>query len=329
MEGQAIADPGAHKSGMLSSALAAEGVVQFFRARFAEARVPLRRVAEFGPVDGEREHAFRFGMSPCVHGLAFLGMADMVLGDVESALAASAQAVAIARQLGHPGSLALALQYRCIVLTTLEEFAASGEHSDELAALATRHELRHWLTLARMQRGIEMMMSGDVAAGFAQCQQYMTAVEALGVRMATVQHLIVSATAALLGGRIEEGQGMMSQAEREMDNGNMRVYAPDVARIRARLRWAADPAGGREEYARALALCARLGARLTLLRTAAEFATLLADTGALDDARRVLREAWDSFPPSQRGARMFTRIGAQLSALERGFAEPREQRLPG
>jgi hypothetical protein len=51
----------------------------------------------------------------------------------------------------------------------------------------------------------------------------------------------------------------------------------------------------------------------------------------------VLREAWDSFDPAQRTARLFTRIGAQLSALsnsasadqEGAHSDRREKRLPG
>ena len=313
---QARAMPAGRDDGQLLAAHTALGVVQFLGGHAAGARAALEPVLTLWRADGERELAFRFGMSPAVQAHAFLGIVLVMLGEPARGRDIGHRAIDIARQIDHPGSLALALQYHCTLLMALEEVVACRPFSDELAALATRHELRHWLTIARLQRGVEMIAMGDFAAGLALHGPAAAAVDAMGVRMSKGQQLVLLAMVALKTAQLDEGLALMDQAQATMDDGGMRYFEPEVLRLRARLLWPRDVLAARAAFELAREAALAQHSLLAMLRIASDAAALMAQAGDLDEARAWLLPAWLAFAgPERRHGAIFTRIGQQLAAL--------------
>ncbi len=96
------------------------------------------------------------GTRPDVHGTAFAAHAHWMLGHDEQALAACRRAIALAREIDHPYSLAVALAYGCITLQMLGDVAEMSRTVDELHALCQRYGFayyREWALILRAWAG--------------------------------------------------------------------------------------------------------------------------------------------------------------------------------
>jgi DNA-binding winged helix-turn-helix (wHTH) protein len=92
-------------------------------------------LALYDPIS-HRSLTNQIGMHPHVNLLAFLGIVLSCLGYPEQGLAQSNAAIAEARRLGHPPSLAVGLTNGCVVLSLVGDSPAVGKWADELAAVA-------------------------------------------------------------------------------------------------------------------------------------------------------------------------------------------------
>ena len=84
------------------------------------------------------------GFDPRVTTQTYLGIVLCCLGYPEEALARINAAIAEARKLAHPPSLAVCVATGGIVLTLVGANAVLGEWTDEMAAVAVKHGFSYW-----------------------------------------------------------------------------------------------------------------------------------------------------------------------------------------
>ncbi|NIQ90833.1 MAG: hypothetical protein GWN93_18220 [Deltaproteobacteria bacterium] len=105
------------------------------------------------------------------------------LGYPEQALSRSQEALALARELGHPFSLADVLCYAgCMFNEMRRDAQALKDNAEELMRLANEKSFAGWLGMGTRFRGEALAMLGQVQEGMAQMREGMAAMQSIGVR---------------------------------------------------------------------------------------------------------------------------------------------------
>jgi tetratricopeptide (TPR) repeat protein len=130
--------------------------------------------------DQRRVPVFRMGHDP---GVACRGLAAMtlwLLGYPEQAQARVHEGLALARELSHPFSLALAWCYTAYVYQFRRDVPAVHEQAEAAVALATEQGFPLWAAWGTSVRGWALAMQGQGEPGMAQVRQGIVAVRATG-----------------------------------------------------------------------------------------------------------------------------------------------------
>lgn len=125
----------------------------YWQGDFVSARQHLERVRGRYQATDHLRHACEFGEDAGVTAAAYQSWVLWFLGFPEQARAASVQAVAHARQLDHPFSLAYALTFASILRCRLRQPEAALELAQENLALSTRHDFPLWQIGAALSTG--------------------------------------------------------------------------------------------------------------------------------------------------------------------------------
>jgi DNA-binding SARP family transcriptional activator len=89
-------------------------------------------------------HLWTIGTRPDVHGMAWSAHAHWLLGHDEEALTTSREAIALARSVDHPYSLAVALAYASITNHLRQDLAALRDTVEELQQLCARYGFAYY-----------------------------------------------------------------------------------------------------------------------------------------------------------------------------------------
>ena len=136
-----------------------------FAGRFASSRSHLEEVlALYDPIS-HRSLVHQAGIHPQVDSQAYLGIVLFCLGFPDQALARTNAAIAEARRLAHPPSLAVSLAIGAMLLSLVGDDAVLGEWADQLVALATEQGFPYWRAQGAIYRGWVKVRNGDVAEG--------------------------------------------------------------------------------------------------------------------------------------------------------------------
>jgi predicted ATPase len=155
-----------------------------YGGRFTESRSHLEAgLALYDPIS-HRSLVHQVGYSPQVLSQAFLGIVLFCLGFPDQALAQSGTAIAEARRLAHPPSLAVNLGQGARLLSLIGDNAALDERAGQLAAVATEQGFSHWRAEGTIFRGWIKVRNGDVAEGISVLRSGSAAYSATGVNSA-------------------------------------------------------------------------------------------------------------------------------------------------
>lgn len=99
-------------------------------------------------------------VDPGVGGRSFTAWALLMLGYPDQALALSRQAIASARELGYPYTVAYRLHVNCIFHQLLGDATTVRGRSEELVALATEQGFPHFVGSGTSFRGWATMALG-------------------------------------------------------------------------------------------------------------------------------------------------------------------------
>ena len=147
--------------GMLMEALFLPGVTAVFRGEFAAARADCTRGLELDDRDRTRSWAAVTGEDSGVAHRCFLSVAMWHLGHVDQALRINQEAVALARAIGQPFSIAFALEHRTWLCLQCRLSAEARAVAEEEIALADRPGLR---TLAGLGQPLQGGLPGPRGA---------------------------------------------------------------------------------------------------------------------------------------------------------------------
>ena len=267
-----------------------------FAGRFASSRSHLEEVlALYDPIS-HRSLVHQAGIHPQVIAQAYLGIVLFCLGFPDQALARSNAAIAEARRLAHPPSLAVSLAIGARLLSLVGDNAALGERADQLVAVATEQGFPFWRAQGTIYRGWVKVKNGDVAEGISLLRSGSTAYRATGAELWMPHHIALLARACEIAGQIEEAVTLLDDALQIVERTGERWFAAELNRHKGQLLLRQGHSEAAEElYRKALSIAEEQEAKLWELRAAVSLARLRRDQGRRAEARDLLAPVYGWF----------------------------------
>jgi predicted ATPase len=267
-----------------------------FVGRFAASRSHSEEaLALYDPIS-HGSLVYQGGIHPQVGSHAHSGIDLFCLGYPDQALARCNVAIAEARRLAHPPSLALSLDLGARLLTHIGEKAALGERADELVAVAIEQDFAVWRVQGMIYRGWVKVKNGDVTEGMSILRSGSSAYRATGAETWMPHYIALLAGACEIAGQVEEALALLNDALQIVERTGERFFAAELSRHKGRLLLQQGHSEAAEElYRKALSIAEEQEAKLWELRAAASLARLRRDQGRHTEARDLLAPVYGWF----------------------------------
>ena len=267
-----------------------------FAGKFATSRSHFEQgLAHYDPIF-HRSLAHQVGNYTHVNSQSLLGIVLFCLGYPDQALAQSNAAIAEARRLAHPPSLAMNLGVVARLLSLIGDNAALGERVDQLVAVTTEQGFPHWGAVGTIYRGWVKVKNGDLAERISLLRCGSTAYRASGAEMYLPHYIALLARAGEIAGQIEETVTLLDDALQIVERTGERWLEAELNRHKGQLLLRQGHSAAAEElYRKALSIAEEQEAKLWELRAAVSLARLLSAQGQREQARELLAPVYGWF----------------------------------
>ncbi len=194
------------------------------------------------------KHAVLFGQEPGVLCHLYAGWSTWWLGRFDEARRHAQRALELARTLGHPHTLAMALDHACALEFYLQEFEEGRALVSEQLEISKRYGFSMWSAMAGLRTAWLDCLAGEFESGIARMKAGLTAFRATGAEIARPLHLSYLARAYLASGQGEEGLTVVDDALGAAQATREGHYVAELHRLGGELALQAD--GGLSERAR-------------------------------------------------------------------------------
>jgi len=221
------------------------------------------------------------------------------LGYPEQALQRSNEAVALARELSDPGSLALALRFLAALHHLRLETRAVREQAEATIALAAEHGLGLWGEWAGTLLGWALVQQGQEEPGIAQMRRSLATFQAAGTAHDMPYQLALFAEAYATVGQTEEALSAVDEALTTAEAAGGCYYEAELHRLKGELLLTrskgAPPVQAEACFQQAISVARRQRARSWELRAAMSLSRLWQKQGKKKRARQRLAQIYDWF----------------------------------
>ena len=250
--------------------------------------------------DRHHHQTFRYGghdPGTCCRQMA--AHALCLLGYPDQAVAQAREALALARELGHPASVALALIDLSVVHQYRREPRLTREQADMTAAFCAEHSIGpNLISAGAVMRGWAMAAEYGSGTGVAEAQLGLEALQTRGARFKRSYYLALLGETYARAGLLEEASAAVSDGLALAETTGERFWVAEIYRLRGEflLAGASDNRQEAEDlFNRALDSAHAQGAKLLELRTTASLARLWAERGERVRAQELLASVRGSF----------------------------------
>jgi predicted ATPase len=272
------------------------GVGLFFRAEFSRALPHLQRSLDFYDQARHRPpkltpHDVRVTCE------SFVAWTLLLLGQPDQALAQSRSALAWARELSQPYTLASALHVNCVFHQLRGQGAILQERADELVALATEHGFPVFVGTGAYFRAWAMLeMGGSIEETISMMRWGLATKRATGAEIKVPYYLGLLAQAHRRANRIAEGMSLLNEAPEVVERTDERWYEAELYRLMAEaLITRSDLDEAQRWLDRALHTAQKQEARFWELRAGTRMACLWRDQGRRTEAHDLLAPIYGCF----------------------------------
>jgi predicted ATPase len=274
------------------------GFVSFGLGEYTAARTHLQQVISFyEPQEHHQSLVSLRGLDAGVSALSFDACCLWVLGYPAQASKRSEEALALARELGHPFSLADGLAYGgCMYNKMRRDAEVLKDHAEELMRLSNEKSFVDWLGNGICYRGEALAMLGQVQEGKAHIREGMAVRRSTGARCYLAGVVGSLAEAQAKAGQPEEGLATLAEALALVEETDERHWEAELNRLRAELLlMQGDEAEAEASLHKAVEVARRQRAKSWELRATTSLCRLWQAQGRMDEARQVLAEIYGWF----------------------------------
>jgi predicted ATPase len=281
---------------LLLEAHFANGNSSFCLGEFASARTHIEHGVSL--YDSREHHALALSYGsydPGVGCLCYTASARWFLGYPDQALKSSRDAVALARELGHPFSLVYALLFAAMFHQWRQEADIVEDLAEAGTALAIEEGSPFWEAWGSMLRGWGLARQGQGEEGI---REGLTAWQATGSDVFRSYYLGVLAEAYGQAGRIEEGLTTLAEALAFVEKTDERFAEAELHRLNGELllqQSDLNAPAAETSFQQALTVARSQQARLWELRAAARLARLWQQQGRRAEAHALLADVYNWF----------------------------------
>jgi class 3 adenylate cyclase/predicted ATPase len=246
------------------------------------------------------------GHNPGVCCRDFGALALWLLGYPDRALKSSQEAVAMARELAHPFSLAEALGYASWLSQFRREVQAVSEYAEVVGVLSTEEGLPYWQEQGLVLQGWALGMLGQSEEGIVQIRSGIDAMWAMSKKWQVPYYLTLLAEVYVKSEQVSEGLSALAEGLEVLDTRGVNFYTAELHRLKGELLLiqAHQEVEDKEKTAQveaegcfrqALEVACRQQAKSFELRAAMSLSRLWQKQGKKEEARRLLSEIYGWF----------------------------------
>jgi class 3 adenylate cyclase/predicted ATPase len=276
----------------------AVGIVSFHRGELAPARTHLEQACAHYDAPQHRLLAFLYVFDPFVASASHLSCSLFALGHPEQARARADAALTWARELGHPGSLALALSNTCLLAQFAGDRRVVQKQADELHALASEQGFAFYAANAMIFEGWSLAPQPREAEGVARIREGIDALTATGAALFVPHFLVLLAQVQQSHSQITQAEETLADALAWVRRTGERYYQAELLRNRGELllaRPTPDPTTAERCLIEALETARCQQAKMWELRAAVSLARLWAHQGKRAQAADLLASVYGWF----------------------------------
>jgi len=274
------------------------GYLLVHMGEFLSARSHLEKALEAYEPQKHQRLITVFTLDMGVSCLSWLSWVLFFLGYPDQALQRSGEAIALARQISHPFSFAVALA----VATTLHVYALDVEGTRELAEeaieICRQKGFTFWFGVASAFRGLALAWRGEYHGGISLMREGERVWRASGAVIGLPEYLIVLAEVLGYAGHVEKGLGALEEAFEMLNKSGETMYLAELHRIKGDLllkHLNENQAEAEACYREAIEIARMQEAKTLELRATTSLSSLLSKQGRRDEARKILVEIYRWF----------------------------------
>ena len=276
----------------------AAGSTMFFRGELQRARAHFEHAASlYLPADHAALDS-SFVSDPGVISLAHGALTLWRLGLPDQALSTCDRAVALAREIAHPSSLAHALFHAAEIRQFRGDFAGAIEMATGSIELSASSGLSYWLGLATAARGAALVRTNHFETGIAEVMKGVEIFHSTGTDLDLTYAMRIVAEASLVVSRPEEALAAVDRSLAAVESSNVRLEQPELERLRGEAILMRSSNGSEEAedcFKRSLEVARRQNAKSWELRTAMSLTRLLRQQGRGSESGATLAEIYGWF----------------------------------
>jgi predicted ATPase len=274
------------------------GFILFGLGEYAQAHAHLQQMISFyEPQQHHHSMVRQHGSDAGVSALAYNACCLWCLGYPEQAAKQSQEALALARELGHPFSSADVLTYGgCVFNQMRQDAPALKDNAEELMRLSRVVNFQDWLNTGICSRGAALIKLGHVQEGIAQMREGLAARRSSGswCYLSGISGALAEAQAK--AGQPAEGLATLAETLVLVQETGERYYEAELHRLKGELLlMQGDEAEAEASLQKAVEVARRQQARSWELRATVSLCHLWRKQGRVDEARQKLTEIYDWF----------------------------------
>jgi predicted ATPase len=247
--------------------------------------------------------------------LSLAAHALWLLGYPNRALKRSHEALALAQELSHPLSLALALNFAAVLHQFCREGQTAQKRAEAAITLSIEQGFPYWLAEGTIRRGWALAEQGQGEEGITQIRQGLASYQAIGAEVGRSYYLALLAEAYGKVGPLEEGLSVLAEALVIVDKTGERYYEAELYRLKGQLTLqqfqvssfkfqvpkspkpeVRGPEAEAEEcFLKAIEIARKQQAKSLELRAVMSLSRLWQQQGKKDEARQMLAEIYGWF----------------------------------
>jgi predicted ATPase len=283
--------------GMLMEALFLPAVTLVFRGEFATARAHCARaLAQYDDRHRTRFWADITGEDSGVAHRCYLSVALWHLGQPDQALKLNHEAVGLARAIGHPFTLAFALEHRAWLHNQCRLAAEARAAAEEEIAIATEQGFSYWLASATLFKADSLVLQGQWSEALPLLLKGLHDLRATGTGLDLTFHLGFLGAACTRAGRFEDAMKALNEGLAVAEKSDERFYEAELHRLKGELQAESpDKAAAEESFRKAIATARRQQSKAWELRATTSLARLWQQQSRREEARLTLAAVYGTY----------------------------------
>ena len=283
--------------GLLMEANFSVAITRFYRGDFLGSRAACERCSALQDAEQCRLHARYTGQYASTAFRCYRALSSWHLGYPDLALQEIEDAVAHARSLDHPFSLAYALHHAGWVCYQCRLGERGQQFGEEVIALSAEQGFAFWAALGAISRGSGLLVQGRLEEALGDITRGVAAFRATGSNMSLSHYHGYFAEIHWKAGRPREAQQELDETFASVERSNNRFYEAELHRLQGEVLRAGTGAPEAVEacFNRSLDVARRQQAKSWELRSAMSLCRLRSDQGRAEEGRRQLAEVYEWF----------------------------------